>query len=370
MQPDQPKTIPTHGVIPAKAGISLSAPEGDSRFRGNDAVDRGAPGGRARGGWSIALSRPVVALLVLGLLAVISIVCFMTLGAKGSWSFVLPFRGRKLLALCLVAYSVAISTVLFQTATNNRILTPSIMGFDALYVLIQTSIVFFLGVGALGTLNPQMQFGVEVLVMIAFSGLLFRWLFLGEERSLHLLVLVGIVFGILFRSLAQFMQRLLDPNAFNVLQDTFFASFATVDASLLLVSSLIVGAVTVVALRLMHTYDVLSLGRSQAINLGVNYKRTIVIILMLVSVLVAVSTALVGPITFFGLLVASLAHSLVGTSKHKYVLPAAVLLAIVCLVGGQTVLERIFAFDTALSIIIEFLGGVVFIFLVLRRAAR
>src|SRR5690606_24283218 len=142
---------------------------------------------------------------------------------------------------------------------------------------------------------------------------------------------VGIVFGILFRSLSQFMQRMLDPNAFNVLQDSFFASFATVDTTLLAVASAIIVAVTLVGLRLMHTYDILSLGRAHAINLGVDYKRTVVIILMLVSVLVAVSTALVGPITFFGLLVASLAHSLVGNSRHKYVLPAAVLLAITCL---------------------------------------
>lgn len=316
------------------------------------------------------LSRPAIVLIALSLLALISIACFMTLGAKGSWSFILPFRGRKLLALILVAYSVAVSTVLFQTVTNNRILTPSIMGFDALYVLIKTGVVFFLGVGALTAIDPQLQFGLEILVMVVFSSILFRWLFLGEERSLHLLVLVGIVFGILFRSLSQFMQRMLDPNAFNVLQDTFFASFATVEPTLLLASSVIVLLVTLVAWRLMHTYDVLSLGRAPAISLGLDYKRTIVTILMLVSILVAVSTALVGPITFFGLLVATLAHSLVGVSKHRYVLPAAALLAIICLVGGQTVLERVFAFDTALSIIIEFLGGIVFIFLVLRRAAR
>ena len=163
---------------------------------------------------------------------------------------------------------------------------------------------------------------------------------------------------------------MLDPGAFNVLQDTFFASFATTDPTLLLISAVIVGLVTAVALRMMHSFDVLSLGRAHAINLGVNYKRTVVIILILVSILVAVSTALVGPITFFGLLVATLAHSLIGNSKHWLVLPAAVLLAVICLVGGQTLLERVFEFDTALSIIIEFLGGIVFIALVLRRAAR
>ena len=316
------------------------------------------------------LTRPALVLLVLAAVALVSIVLFMTLGARGSWSFVLSFRGKKLLSLLLVAYSVAVSTVLFQTVTNNRILTPSIMGFDALYVLLKTAVVFFLGIGALVSIDSQLQFLIEVVAMAGFSILLFRWLFLGEERSLHLLVLVGIVFGILFRSLSQLMQRMLDPGAFNVLQDTLFASFATTDPTLLGVSTVIVALVSVIGFRLMHTYDVLSLGRAQAINLGVDYRRTVMTILVLVAVLVSVSTALVGPVTFFGLLVATLAHSLVGNSRHRYLLPAAVLLAVICLVGGQTLLERVFSFDTALSIIIEFLGGIVFIFLVLRRAAR
>ncbi|MEQ8447444.1 MAG: iron chelate uptake ABC transporter family permease subunit [Pelagibacterium sp.] len=319
---------------------------------------------------SLRWSRPTIVLAILAALALISIVCFMTLGARGSWSFIIPFRGRKLIGLLLVAYSVAVSTVLFQTVTNNRILTPSIMGFDALYILLQTSIVFFLGPQMLALMNPYMQFSVELVLMIGFSWLLFQWLFLNEGRSLHLLVLVGIVFGIFFRSLSSFMQRMLDPNAFQVLQDSFFASFSTIDTTLLGVSMGIISVVTLVLWRMGHTFDVLSLGRDTAINLGVEYKRSVVIILVMVSVLVSVSTALVGPITFFGLLVASLAHGLVGTSKHKLILPAAVLLGVIALVGGQTLFERVFEFDTALSIIVEFLGGLVFIILILRGAAR
>jgi iron complex transport system permease protein len=316
------------------------------------------------------LSRPAWVLIALSVLAVVSVVLFMTLGAKGSWSFVLPFRGKKLLGLVIVAYAVAVSTVLFQTVTNNRILTPSIMGFDALYVLIKTAIVFFLGVGALTSISTEWQFVFSLVAMVGFSGFLFRWLFLGEERSLHLLVLVGIIFGTLFRSFSNLMQRMMDPGAFNVLQDTLFASFATTDPALLGISCVIIGVVSVVGFRMMHVYDVLNLGRAHAINLGVDYKRTVAIILVLVSILVSVSTALVGPVTFFGLLVVTLAHSLVGNSLHRFVLPASVLLGIIALVGGQTLLERVFAFDTALSIIIEFLGGIVFIALVLRRSAR
>ncbi len=314
--------------------------------------------------------RPTFVLAALTLLALASVAAFMTLGARGSWDFVIPFRGRRLLVLVTVAYAVAVSTVLFQTATANRILTPSIMGFDALFVLVRTLAVAFFGTGMLVAVDPHARFLLDVALMVGFSFALFRWLFAGQERSLHRLVLVGIVFGILFRSLSTFIQRLLDPNAFQVLQDTLFASFSGVDTTLLGVSLVLVGAISLVLWRIGHCFDILSLGRATAIGLGVDYRRSVMTILVAVSVLVAVSTALVGPITFFGLLVASLARALLGESRHRVLLPAAVLLAVVALVGGQTVLERVFAFDTALSIIVEFLGGLVFLILVIRGAVR
>lgn len=329
-----------------------------STMRGNDALS------------FLPFSRPVLILGILALMALISIACFMTIDVKGNWGFVLQYRGQKLAGLLLVACTVAISTVLFQTVTNNRILTPSIMGFDALYVLVQTAIMFFFGTGVFALMDPFQRFGMEVVLMIGFSGLLFRWLFLGEERSLHLVVLIGIICGIFFRSLSNFMQRMLDPNAFQVLQDSFFASFSTIDPTLLKLSWGVVAVMGLVLWRVGHVFDVLNLGRATAINLGVNYRRSVIVILLIISVLVAISTALVGPITFFGLLVASLAHGLIGNSRHRYILPAAMLLAVICLVGGQTLLERVFAFDTALSIIIEFLGGIVFIVLVIRGAAK
>lgn len=316
------------------------------------------------------LSRPALVLIALAIVALASIVMFMTLGARGSWSFVIPFRGKKILALILVAYSIAVSTVLFQTVANNRILTPSIMGFDQLYVLIQTAIAYFLGAQMLALMDPNLAFALKLVLMVGFSGILFQWLFLSGDRSLYLLILVGIVMGVFFRSLSNFMARMLDPNAFQVLQDTMFASFNDVDTTLLGVSYAIVGFASLVLFRLRHTLDVLSLGRPTAVNLGVDYKKVVVTLLVIVSVLVSVATALVGPRTFFGLLVATLSYLLVGTSKHRWVIPAAVLLGIICLVGGQTLLERVFSFNTALSIIIEFLGGIVFIIFVLRGAKR
>lgn len=214
------------------------------------------------------------------------------------------------------------------------------------------------------------MFLVEVAAMVGFSLLLYRFLFSGAVRSLHLLLLVGIVFGLLFRSLSGFLQRLINPNDFVVLQDRMFASFNTIDASLLAVSAALIGATSIVVWRIFHALDVMALGRETAISLGVDHKRMTNTILIIVAILVSVSTALVGPVTFFGLLVANLAYMLVPSPRHRHSLAAATLIAFICLVGGQTVLERLLAFDTALSIVIEFLGGIVFLALVMKGATR
>ena len=122
--------------------------------------------------------------------------------------------------------------------------------------------------------------------------------------------------------------------------------------------------------RMRYTLDLLALGREMAINLGVNYQRSVMIVLGATTALVAISTALVGPITFFGLLVANLAYALVRSYRHGVIIVAAALLAIITLVGGQMILERVFSFDTSLSVIVEFVGGLVFIYLLVKGVVR
>ncbi|MFG5777090.1 iron chelate uptake ABC transporter family permease subunit [Comamonas sp. J-3] len=304
--------------------------------------------------------------LLLALAAVVSGL-FMTLNVQAEWSFVLPLRGGKLATLWTVAFAIGVSTVLFQTVTNNRILTPAVMGFDALFQLIQSVLAFSIGVAAMQM--PELtRFGMNVGLMVLLSTSLFVWLFRGQSSNLHLLLLVGIVAGIFFRSLNNFVWRIMDPNEFVVLQDRLFANFNTVSVPLLLLSLAVIALVGVWVWRQRHVLDVLALGREVAINLGVDYQRSVLGVLVVIAVLVSVSTALVGPVTFFGLLVSNMAYQLMHTHQHRYTLPATVLLGALLLVGGQMVLERVFSFNTSLSIVVEFLGGLTFIYLLVRKA--
>ncbi|WP_409360967.1 iron chelate uptake ABC transporter family permease subunit [Bartonella heixiaziensis] len=276
------------------------------------------------------------------------------------------FRLTKLVSLLLIAYTISVSTVLFQTVVNNRLLTPSIMGFDQLYILIKTITIYFLGSLSLPFFNEEGQLILEALILIVFSISLFRWLFSGSLKGLHLTLLIGVVLGGFFFSLRMFMQLQLNPDQMMNLTDIMFANFNKFNTSLISFATIIVFLVSLIGWRSRHLLDILALGRENSLNLGVDYHKSATAILIFVSILVSISTALVGPVTFFGLLVANLSYELSPQAKHSVVVPIAILLAIIFLVGGQFILEQIFNMAGRLSFIIEFCGGITFLILLMK----
>lgn len=303
-----------------------------------------------------------VRLIGLGLGALAAIAAFLLIGLKGNIAFVLELRLVKLAALIQVSIAIAISTVIFQTVTNNRILTPSIMGLDALYLFGQILLVLLLGTVGFATLDPMLKFIVEVLLLMALASLLLLPM-LRRRFDMGMLLLVGVVFGVLFRSLQSLLARLVDPNAFAVAQSASFANFNAVNSELLLFAGAVTAIACVIVWRARHTLDIIALGRDTATGLGIGWNRTVAGLLLLVSILVAVSTALVGPVAFFGLLVAALAERIVNTHRHARLLPATALTGIIVLVGGQTLFQHAFGNATALGIVIEFVGGLAFLLL-------
>lgn len=119
--------------------------------------------------------------------------------------------------------------------------------------------------------------------------------------------------------------------------------------------------------RQRHALDVLALGRPAAIGLGIDHDRLCRRALAVVAVLVSAATALVGPVAFFGLLVASLAHLVTRSAHHAHLIPAAAMIGAIILIAGQTVFERVLGLQSTLSVVIEFAGGLLFLFLLLRR---
>lgn len=316
-----------------------------------------------------ALRSPALRLTALTALAVLVIVLYLFTDLPGRWEYALDIRTRTIAGMVIAAAAVGVSTVLFQTITANRILTPGIMGFDAVFLAIQVVVAFAIGPALLVSAPPLASWTVELVLMAGSIVLLYWWLFFRRRLDLHVIVLAGLVLGVLFRSVTSFLQRLLDPDTFAIVQNLAFASFTSVDRELLLPTGVLVVLAIASLWPIRRALDVLSLGETTAISLGVEHRRTVMHVVVVIAALVAASTALVGPVTFFGLIVANLAYGAVG-HRHLRSIPAAIAIGVIALVGGQLILDRMLGFSTELPVVIEFAGGIFFIILVLTGRAR
>lgn len=305
-----------------------------------------------------------LALLSLGLA-----LAFVLIGlTRDNYSYLLSLRLPKVLAIVITAIATAFATSIFQTIANNPILTPSILGLDSLYLLIQTIIVFYFGSSSIFVINKNVNFFTALILMIVMASLIYGYLLKKNKDNIMKLLLVGMVLSSLFSSISSFLQMVIDPNEFLIIQDKMFASFNNVNTKILALASLIVVISSTYVFLNNKTLDVLNLGRDNAINLGIDYEKTVKVLLFQVVILVSVSTALVGPITFLGLLIVNLARHLSRDYGHDQLLITSSLLAIIALLAGQLIAERILNFSVPISIIINFLGGIYFIYLLVKES--
>lgn len=305
------------------------------------------------------------------LLVIIGIFCLMFLLfgiQKGNLDYALSQRVPKLIAIVVTAILIGFSTVLFQTITNNRILTPNVMGLDSFYVLIQTGIVFLFGSGHLFIVNRKLNFSICGILMVLISTILYGVIFKKGRANLILVILIGMILGTMFGSLSRFMQILIDPNEYLTLQNKLFASFGNINTDILILSIFIIFIVLIFVFRDIKYLDVMGLGREHAINLGVDYDRLVKKFFIVVAIFISISTALVGPITFLGLLVVNVTKQIIKTYKHSYLIISCVLVSTFTLVSGQFLLERILKLQTPVSVIINLIGGIYFIYLLLKES--
>lgn len=308
-------------------------------------------------------------ILTVAILIVIVSGLFLSIGLNpNNMDYALSQRIPKLLSIILTGGCIAFSTVIFQTITGNKILTPNVMGLDSLYVLIQTIIIFVLGSSSVFSSDKRYNFIICVLGMVLLSSLLYKLMFKKENTNILFLLLVGMICGTLFSSLSSFMQMAIDPNEFLVLQNKLFASFNNVNSEILLLSIIMIILVIPFIYDDLKYLDVINLGRDQAINLGIDYDKVVKKLFVTVSIFIAISTALVGPITFLGLLVVNISRQMIKTYKHKYLISMSVLISIFTLVFGQLLAERIFKFTTPVSVIINLIGGIYFMYLLLKES--
>lgn len=299
-------------------------------------------------------------ILVLAVVVVVGLYLYYDLNPDIRY-FALARRTRNLQAMVISAVAIAVASTVFQTITQNRILTPSVLGLDSLYLLIQTLVVWQVG----GSLALMQNFWLSLVLMVIFSVLLFILIF-RRTRNLLLLLMVGTIFGTLFSSISSFLQVLIDPNEFFIIQNRMFARFDSINHPLIMPAMMVVVFVLIYILTKLKVLDVVALGREHSQNLGVDYNKVTIQMLVLVAILVAVSSALSGPVTFLGLIVINIVYQLFKDYRHAVLVPAGMLVSILAIVLGQFFVERVFNFGITIGVVINFVGGIYFMYILIK----
>lgn len=307
-------------------------------------------------------------LLFCGLLCLLLALTYLLYDSGLDTEFILPNRLVKLLAMLTGGIAVACSTLCFQTITENRILTPAIMGYESVYLLWQALLVLLFGVNSPLLQDLQLNFVCSTLVLLGYSLLLQRWLFSRSQQDVWQMLWYGLVFSLVGSSLTQFFQYSSSPAEFSLLSQYSLASFQRAELQQTLFSALLTLLLASFIWRQRHQLDVLQLGALQAAALGINRSLLLRRQLALIAILVAISTSLLGPTAFFGILIANLSATFSRTQSHRHRLPLAALCAVLLFLLAQLLVEHLFNFKTSVGLLLQLCcGGYFFMFLIKHR---
>lgn len=286
------------------------------------------------------------------------------------FQYAMKIRFPKLIVMLITAFAIGGASIVFQSIINNTIVTPCLLGMNSLYTLIHTAVVFCAGSASALASNPNLSFAVDLLLMGVVATVVYSYLFQKTNHNILYVLLIGTVLSSFFSSIQSTMTRIMDPNEYDTLLNTLVASFSNINSEII-VFSLVLLALLIFWLRNeLALLDVLTLGKAQAINLGVDYDRCVRRLLLGVTLCIAIATAMVGPISFLGLIIANLARQLLKTYRHTYLILGSALFGMFVLVGGQLLVEHVFSYAIPVSVFITVGGGIYFLYLLLnnRRA--
>ena len=310
-------------------------------------------------------------LVILAVLMLLAALFFMVVDVNFSnpkffW-FSMKIRTPKLLAMLVAAFAIGAASIVFQSVINNTIVTPCLLGMNSLYTLLHTVVYFAFGSTSFLAVNESAAFIADLLLMIVVATFIYGYLFKKTSYNVLYVLLIGTVLTSFFGSIQETMVRVMDPNEYDALLLTLVAGFENINGGIIFSCVVLLALLAFILRKDLALLDVITLGKDQAINLGVDYDRCIRRLLMGVTACIAIATAMVGPISFLGLIIANLGRQIMRTYRHTHLILGASLFGMMALVASQCLLEHVFAYAVPVTVFINLGGGMYFLYLLLKK---
>lgn len=314
-------------------------------------------------------NRNIKKIILLTVISAIICIAYMTINLKFGnpklLKYALGIRTPKLIAMLITSIAIGGASLIFQSIINNRIVTPCLLGCNSLYTLVHTLVVFIAGSGSVLATSRNLSFVVDLIIMGFSATFIYGFMFKKAKYNVLYVLLIGTVLTSFFSSIQNTLTRVMDPNEYDSLLASLVASFNNVNSQVIVLSIILLILIVIVLWRDLRLLNVITLGKDQAINLGVDYDRVIRRLLVGVVLAIAIATALVGPISFLGLIIANLSRQLMKTFRHTQLIYATSLFGVIVLIGGQLLVEHVFNYVIPVSVFVTVGGGIYFLYLLL-----
>ena len=281
------------------------------------------------------------------------------------FQYVCSLRLPTLIVMFLSAFAIGSASMVFQSIISNRMVTPCLLGMNSMYTFLHTAIIFLFGSSSIFATNSYLSFLIDLIVMSIFATFIYSYLFKKTRNNMLYVLLIGSVLASFFGSMQSTMIRVMDPNEYDSLLTTLVADFNHVKVELIFISVVLMIGIILFLWKDLQLLDVITLGKNQAINLGVDYHRSVSRLLLGVVLYIAIATALVGPISFLGLIIANLARQFFQTYQHRYLILGSACMGMIAMIFAQYISQHIFHYVVPMSTFITIGGGIYFLYLLL-----
>ena len=275
------------------------------------------------------------------------------------WQLFWTSRLPRLMAIVVAGAGLSVCGLIMQSLSRNRFVSPTTAGlYDCARLGVLVSIILLPS----ASIFVKTGFAITVTLIgaMAFMSILATL----KHRDTVFVPLVGMIFGSIISAFTTFIALQMDllQNLAGWLQGDF-STILNGQYELIYLSVPVLILIYIFANR----FVLAGLGQDFATNLGLNYKQTLFLGLLLVSVITGVVIVTVGAIPFLGLIVPNLVSLYLGdnirrTLSHTALLGA--LLVLLCDVFGRVV---IYPYEVSVSLIMGIVGSVIFLWLLRRR---
>ncbi|MEM7091712.1 MAG: iron chelate uptake ABC transporter family permease subunit [Actinomycetota bacterium] len=267
-------------------------------------------------------------------------------------------RLPRTIAVVLAGSSIAVAGAIMQALTQNRFVAPSTAG---------TTESAILGITVITVASPGSSVGVKMVVatLFALAGTLLFVSLIQRLRSRDIIVvpLIGMMLGAVVQSIAWFIA--IRNNILQSLYAWIIGDFSgTISGRYELLY--VVGAVALVAYFFADRFTLAGVGRDFSVNVGLNYDRTVVGGMVLVSLVAGITVVVVGTVPFWGLIVPNLVSLVVGDNQRR-MLPVVAAVGAAGLLAGD-ILARTIRYPTEIPVgtVVGVVGGCIFLAMLVR----